>query len=284
MNRPPNNEPDERGAEELAGLFPAGGHEFQMRMRRRSIAEYFRASPRAGSVLNERRRWLREDLARCFAFRPEAEALAVEACELLEAAAAPISTAAAPVDPGERFLDVSRRLEPDLALLRPDSAGDFMMVAGAVCFPSSWSLTGKLGRSIAEIHAPVPTLNEQLGPSISQFLRRMTPGIAWCRENWGLSASPELNQHPARALPRLTSDATIEDVWLRVERQALVALPDTGGVLFAIRVEVSPLRQVVVHPGCRAGLRRALETMPEPVSVYKGLGVVRDRLVELLRH
>ena len=33
-------------------------------------------------------------------------------------------------------------------------------------------------------------------------------------------------------------------VWFRVERQALVALPETGEILFGIRLEVIPLAEV----------------------------------------
>ena len=91
------------------------------------------------------------------------------------------------------------------------------------------------------IHGPVPGLNAQLGRSIDTFLAKLTPGAAWLRHNWGLSRSPELNQHPSRPLPRLDDSAALADAWLRVEQQALMALPASGGVLFAIRIAMHPL-------------------------------------------
>lgn len=282
-----NREPDEsgagRGGADLVDLFSDEQYGFRMRMRRRSIRDYFRLSPEADAVLSERRRWLETQPECCFAFSSEGYNLAREAVALLSAEGV-VHPSLLPNELGAdgQFLAASRQLEPDLVLLRPDATGSFLMVAGAVCFPSSWSLGEKMGRPLHEIHAPVPGLNERLGLSISHFLRRMSAGGAWCRENWGLSSSPELNQHPSRMLPRLAETVMIDRVWLRVERQALVVLPETHGILFAIRVEVSPLGVVAAHAGCRTGLRRALETMPEPVARYKGLGIARRRLIALL--
>ena len=76
-------------------------------------------------------------------------------------------------------------MEPDILFLVPsDESGEFRLVAGCVCFPSSWRLAEKLGKPLTAIHGPVPGLNEQLGAPITQFLRRLEPGIAWRRENW----------------------------------------------------------------------------------------------------
>jgi dimethylamine monooxygenase subunit A len=80
----------------------------------------------------------------------------------------------------------------------------------------------------------------------------------------------------------LTVEATLEGTWLRVERQALVALPRSGGVCFGIRVESHPLTVVKADAVACEGLRRALETMPSAMADYKGLSVSRARLIQLL--
>ena len=94
---------------------------------------------------------------------------------------------------------------------------------------------------------------------------------------------PELNQHPARDLPRLTPPLTVDEVWLRIENQALVALPETRGILFGIRLEMIPLTEVKRHAAAARGLLRALRTMPEEIAAYKNLAAARTSLVELLR-
>lgn len=253
-------------------------------MRRSAVHEFFRLSPASDAVLAERRRWLDHDPAAYVACLPEGQTAAGEAADLLEGSGVARVPAGLGRSGSGRLLlaELGRQLEPDLVLLLPNHGGEFYMVGGAVCFPSSWSLEEKMGRPLTAIHAPVPGLNEQLGVSISRFLHRMVPGVAWCRENWGLSACHELNHHPARGLPRMDSRINREAVWLRVERQALVALPKSGAVLFGIRVELFPMSEVASYEECRAGLIRALRTMSTELAEYKGLASARERLIQLL--
>lgn len=269
----------------LAELFPDAGFRFQMRFKRETVAEYFSPTSKSDAVLVERGAWLEQAAEDCAAFLPEARPALEETCEVLaEAGVLPgLQITGGFSNPLQPMIEVGRQLEPDFLLLGPDGeSGEFRLLAGCVCFPSSWALSEKIGRPIDVIHGVVPGLNQQLAKPISQFLRRMEPGIAWCRENWGLSRSPELNQHPDRRLPRLDSSVEINDVWLRVERQALIALPKSGGVLFGIRVEVHPLQDVRRDAAASSGLMRALESMPEPVAEYKGLSTARPQIIKLL--
>ena len=106
--------------------------------------------------------------------------------------------------------------------------------------------------------------------------------MAWLRHNWGLSRSPELNQHPSRPLPRLDKSVTLADVWLRVEQQALVSLPASGGVLFGIRISMHLLAEVKQDATTAGRLARALRTMPAAVAAYKGLATARECVADLL--
>ena len=174
-------------------------------------------------------------------------------------------------------------LEPDVVLLKTEDDGTFRLVAGVVCFPSHWSLHEKVGRPLEMIHGPVPGLNAALGSQISGFLNKLRPGVAWLRSNWGLTRGAERNNHPTRALPRLDASVRLEDVWVRLEHQALVALPQTGGVLFGIRLALHPLAEVKAEPALARGLARALQTMPEPMACYKGLSSAREAIIHLLQ-
>src|SRR5207237_3098225 len=101
--------------------------------------------------------------------------------------------------------------------------------------------------------------------------RNLLPGTARLRATWGLSPSAELNQHPNRKLPRLDSTTELKEVWLRIERQMLAALPKNQGVLFAIRIAMHPLADIQQNLQIVPRLRRALETMPEEMAQYKGI-------------
>ncbi len=261
---------------------------------------FFAPTERHADLLAQRRHWLRTDTAHCAALLPGAEPLLEETITLARSFGAPVSDAAsssivakhagsetgAPMETANAFarcLALGEAWEPDYLLLKQDAAdGRFHLLGGCVCFPSSWRFEEKVGKPLEVIHTPVPHLNEQLASPIHNFLSRIKPGAAWCRANWGLSRSPELNQHPARGLPKLRPPLREDEVWLRVEDQALVALPESRGVLFGIRMNVLPLAEVKRHPTAARGLARALRTMPDAMLEYKSLLSAKEELLRLL--
>jgi dimethylamine monooxygenase subunit A len=265
----------------LAGLFPDDDYRFQMRFERGEPVTFFARSARSETVLAERRRWLRSDPKTYAAILPPGETLLEEVAELARewnGFAVPDSATA-----WEKCQTLSEFWEPDYLLLNSDADGAIRLYGGCLCAPSSWRLDEKLGQPIEFIHGPVPGLNAHIGAAIHKFLAALKPGAASLRHNWGLSRSPELNQHPDRALPLLDATVSAEDVWLRVEHQALVALPKSGGILFGIRVVNHPLNEVKADPLAAARLGRALETMPEEMARYKNLATARERILDLLR-
>lgn len=247
--------------------------------------DFWGATAENERILAERRRWLRQDPAKYLAVLPEAADLLTEADELgrTHETLPPMIPASTPAVPEQRStgLKMGENWEPDWLILKREG-GVARLLAGCVCFPSSWSLEEKIGRPIEEIHGVVPDLNATVGKQIGIFLERIKPGISWTRNNWGLSRSPEWNQHPGRRTPRLDSTVTLDEVFFRVEEQSLVALPRTEGILFGIRLKVFSLAG---YPGTEAGLRlaQALETMPEAMAQYKGLATARARIAGLLR-
>jgi hypothetical protein len=260
-------------------LFPAGEFGFHMRFRRGEIPEFYRNSTQ-GEIIAERQKWLTHDAQKYAAALPESAPLLAEA---LEVASSLGIHARAGSTPFETMIHLGAAWEPDLLLLQaPSATSQPILVAGCVCFPSSWALEEKIGRPLDAIHSPVPTLNEQFANPVQQFLARIKPGISWERINWGLSRSPELNQHPNRKLPRLDSTVSLEEVWFRAEYQSLISLPKTGGVLFGIRLVIEPLTRLRADPEFIAGLTRAIRTMPENIATYKGIAIARERLLTLL--
>ncbi len=254
---------------------PSGAFRFEMGLRRGEIA-FFQNTAADAQLLAERGRWLDADPALYAAALPDSEPLLREAAAFARAANPAIEAAPSPASLG-------RTWAPDFLLLAPDENGVFTLRAACVCFPSHWDLGEKMGRPLAEIHAPVPTLNATLGRQIDTFLAALKPGVVWERWNWGLAATPERNNHPALGLPRITADTPPDRLWLRVEHQAFARLAGTGGVLFAIRLLIEPLTDVIGEPGAAARLADLLASMPEEVAAYKGLGAGRAALIRRLR-
>jgi hypothetical protein len=271
---------------DFAALFPDDDYRFQMRLERGAPEEFFAHTAEHDAVVAERRLWLAQEQSRYCACRSQGGPLLDEAIELMRGWHAlsneQMKFLARTESIDARCALLGEMLEPDLLLLKPGATGEFELVSGCVCFPSSWSLSEKIGRPLSFIHDAVPGLNSQIGKAIHVFLGKLTPGIAWRRHNWGLSRSPELNQHPQRNLPPLDASVALTDVWLRVEHQALVALPRTQGVLFGIRIAIHPLADVKRQPRAAERLARALESMPAEVADYKHIAAVRPRIVDFL--
>lgn len=257
----------------LADLFPDGDFRFHLTLRRGEPRDFFAARDASGAVCAERARWLREEPARYAAITPEGEAALAEFAGLC---------AEWGIARGKTVGELGAELEPDFVLLTRDGTGAFRLRGGALCFPTGWALEEKLGHTLDFIHGVVPGLNAALGSPIQQFLTRLKPGVAFHRDNWGLAATDELNLHPARGLPTPDLPATPDRLWLRVEHQALVALPESGGVVFGLRIALYRLDDVVRDPEAAAGLKRALLTMPPEVIAYKRLERVGNQVVSWL--
>jgi dimethylamine monooxygenase subunit A len=264
----------------LARLFPDEDYRFHLRMERGEPAEFFAPTPPHGLLVTERQRWLRSDPDAYAALLPPGEALLEETSELAQSWNGFVPHG---LSPRSTLLALGEFWEPDYLLLKAESDGEIRLYGGCLCFPSSWRLADKIGKPIEFIHEPVPTLNSSIGPAIHKFLAGLKPGSASLRHNWGLARSPELNHHPDRDLPRLDAGVGVDEVWLRVEHQALVALPRSGGILFGIRVVNHPLADVNADRLARVRLRRALESMPDAIAVYKGLGASRASLLHAMR-
>jgi hypothetical protein len=265
-------------------LFPDRAHRWGMGLRRGdSVAAFFAPGSTAPRMLEERRQHLRD--------APSLYALALpQATELIDATLGlaeswGISFAdffEPPSSAVERLIALGGRVEPDVVLLRGDDQGTHRVVAGVVCFPSSWGLADKLGRTMFDVHGPVPGLNEPLARPIETFLTKLEAGVPWLRDNWGLCRDGRLNHHPS--IPRRPLDETVtaDEVYVRVERQLLVRPSEADGVLFGIRVEPIPLTSLFVDRAAVTGLARALGTMSDEAAHYKGLLRARSRLLSIL--
>ncbi|HAV62178.1 MAG TPA: hypothetical protein DCY13_07410 [Verrucomicrobiales bacterium] len=265
----------------LHELFPAADFGFSMKLRPGDVRQFFEPSPDQAAVLAERRRWLNESPERYVAATSGAEREIAQFRRLLDGLAEGAAS-----DSTDGLVDEIARLggmlEPDFLLLTPGQGGRFHLRAGCVCFPSGWALAEKIGQPMEEIHGIVPGLNPAIGERIHQFLSRLKPGAAWLRSNWGISSSPERNQHPGRAINRMSAGTSPAATWLRVEHQVLHRLDDCDGVLFGIRLENVPLAAVRQDRSLRAGLHRSLATMPDDMAVYKNLQQIRPALLKYL--
>ncbi len=168
-------------------------------------------------------------------------------------------------------LDLAGRLvDEDIAVLVERDDG-LVFGGGSICFPNRWDLRSKLGRSMAEVHAPVAGLNEQLQRPIEQFFDRLRPEKSFWRLGWTVLDTPQRYQ-PVDGTSMTRPSGDVSELHLRVERETLRRLPVTGVVVFTIRTYITPLVDLVDDPGDARRLAEALRQLPDDVAGYKGLG------------
>jgi len=147
----------------------------------------------------------------------------------------------------DAFVMAASSTQEDLCVMEPDANGQWRFTAGVVCFPTYWKLADKIGLGQAAVHGPVSHYKENLENKVSTFFDRLAPGRIVARRNWGLSPYSLLFLPD---LSRVDTPGQFEPsrAWIRSERQTLRRLPSTGGVLFAIKVQIAPLCEVAARP------------------------------------
>jgi hypothetical protein len=87
----------------------------------------------------------------------------------------------APEDPLTALKLLGQTVEDDLFLLRKTDQGH-QCVAFVCCFPSGFDPAEKLGKTLKDIHQPVPSY-ERIGPSMERFFSRLEVGKGATRVN-----------------------------------------------------------------------------------------------------
>lgn len=190
-------------------------------------------------------------------------------------------------DPWRVALLLREAIADDFVLMTaaagPDEAAADSLRAAcmAVAMPTHWRPEDKLGLDIRTIHQPVAD-RALLDRSWPALVRRLIRGPSLRRHVWTIADGAELSLHPDD--PRVPRGIAADgNAWFRVERQTLVPLPAQRACLFLIRVWVAPLSAVLaVAPERPAMLRASLESMSDAVVRYKGLGTMRERLLNEL--
>jgi hypothetical protein len=174
-------------------------------------------------------------------------------------------------------------VQEDLCLLQPNAAGTLILVGACLCFPSRWRLADKLGRPMLAIHQPVPGLNPKIGATIDRFLAGLKAGNIYVRTNWSLTTDPSLFQPVALPHAAISAAEAGEQVFYRVERQTLRLLPETGAVLFGIRIHQHTLAAFAALPDKRRALADAVTALDPSLISYKSMSAIRDAVMEYLR-
>lgn len=184
------------------------------------------------------------------------------------------------------LLHASARVSDDLVVLQPQD-GQWTVTALTLCAPTFFAAEEAIGRDVSVLHGPVPDRlangAQGLGARISRVFSALRPDLILERHNWTVQPGPDRFAPASGPLfDRVESidPAEAADILhLRVERQTIRRLPDSGGVLFTIRVSLDPLASVTAIPGAAQALWEAIAMSKDAVQRYKKW----NRLTPLLR-
>ena len=144
---------------------------------------------------------------------------------------------------------VGRLIQEDIAILRP-VGGEYVLGAGFIAFPASWTLKEKIGRPLHAIHDPVTGYTPDMARRIHRILTQIQHGAALQRANFLKYNDPTLYQPRTEGKERPFSAS--RKWWLRVETQSIFKLPRSGGIIFAIHTWQTPAAEL--SPTMRAKL------------------------------
>jgi len=148
-----------------------------------------------------------------------------------------------------------------------------------LCLPNHWAATDKVGQDFISAHAPVPGMDRinRQSEALIETLVRKGP---FERFTWGLATDTRLNHHPQAPAQNVADQHTQDwhgrcfnsndpQLYLRVERQVTVGLPDVRAFIFLIRTylyDITSLDRQQLQQ-----LSNSLTTMSPDIQAYKGL-------------
>lgn len=158
------------------------------------------------------------------------------------------------------LLAAALEVSDDLCVMER-SANGWVLTALSLSAGTFFTAAEVVGKSLSELHGPVPGFSETLLPRVERIFDHLPADAILQRLNWTVINSDALHlpdPAPSReALPSITHDKAGDRLFVRVERQTLRRLPETEGLLFTIRVRRQSLTELACDPERLASFARA---------------------------
>ena len=171
--------------------------------------------------------------------------------------------------------NASLMVQEDLVLMLPRGE-EYFLGAASLCAPSNWSLQEKFKSSLIGLHVHVPTYEKKIGSRVNSLFNNLPRERIFQRFNWSVYEDSKLFQ-PARSKSRIERSKTITEdnagdrLFIRVERQTIRRLPETGAIVFTIRVHVNPLLSIKKDLSLLTDFNQALENLTTDMKRYKSI-------------
>lgn len=213
----------------------------------------------------------------------EAELLSlVRAAALAAGLPQPVSTT------DDALLASALTVSDDLVLLAPDggAAGAWQVRSICLCSPTFFDAAHALGGDLARLHGPVPGGAPGLANRIGRVFDMLRPGQVLERHNWTVQWGPERYTPTAAPWRARAVAASVDQASAmlveRVERQTIRKLPETGWIVFTIRIRLTPLIERLASPDAAQAFVAAWTGSAPEVRTYKGWDLLERHVQSLL--
>jgi hypothetical protein len=187
---------------------------------------------------------------------------------------------------GPPLFAASRRIADDLCLMQRE-AEDWRLTAISLSAGTYFTADEALGKTLAELHGPVPGFGERLLTRVRRIFDNLPADSVLERRNWTVTNSEALfAPDPAPIRARIAGiDAATAGAVLRVrsERQTIRRLPRTGGIVFMIRIWSRSLDELAAGPGGLAPFAVAWRAASVDFAAYKRFDLYAPLVESVLR-
>jgi dimethylamine monooxygenase subunit A len=187
---------------------------------------------------------------------------------------------------GEPPLLAASRLVSDDLVIMERVEGAWTNTACCLCNPTFFSAHDAFMKSLTLLHAPVPGGDSGLAARIGRVFSNLAPDIVLERHNWTVQWSDTRYSPNGAPLREAATSAPLsqaaDQLFVRSERQTIRAFPDSGALLFTIRIRLSHLAQLLATPAHAEAFAKAWQDAPAAVRDYKKWAVLERHVHHLL--
>lgn len=176
------------------------------------------------------------------------------------------------------------QVQEDFAICQLQSDKDWI-AAIHICSPNHWEPAKKAGLPFDAIHGIVPGMEKGL-PHYFKMLQSVVNKGPFTRFAWGIATDNILNHYPVPAAgddPQVRNGRNIQEgceLYVRVEKQTLVGLPENIAFFFTIRTYFYNIDDLQQYE--KVALMNAVDSMSAESLAYKGLAGKVEVLKDLI--
>ena len=173
-------------------------------------------------------------------------------------------------------------IQEDLIIMKPKE-NIFYLDSASLCAPTRWSLREKFQQSLSELHRSVPGYKDKIDSRVNTIFTNLPDQKIFERYNWSIFDSPELFQPVSNKSLVEIKNTQPEKLFIRVERQTIRRLDYSRAVLFAVRVHVNPITDLINNKKSISDLIQAIENLEGDMKTYKVIEPFEENLINWLK-